>query len=142
MQRYICLIPVALLTSVLFCQSADSLLTKTFPLGQTVLHVPPSPFFTGRPYFLELVIDVPPESLQTAFIYFRTEKSSQYQELPLQTYKGRFRFKYDPKAYPGDSLTYFFVATTRDFALYATPLDDAGKINPAKIHPIDIEEFE
>lgn len=134
-------IPALLLLSTLFCQSADSLLIRTFPLTDKLFHLPPTPFFEDRPYFLELFIDIPWDSLESISIFFRTDSLSQYQAIPLEKYRGRFRFRYDPDRFPGTVLTYFFVATEKNFGLHASPLDTSGRIEPVNIHLVNPVEY-
>lgn len=118
-------------------QTADSLLEISFSLEQRLFHHPPLPFFKGRPYNLEVVVDIPGDSLETASIFLKTDQLSSYQEIPLQPHRGHYVFKYDPQEYPGQLLSYFVVATARGFRLYAIPLDKSGKIRPFKIRPLD-----
>ncbi|MEE9167072.1 MAG: hypothetical protein V3U24_06395 [Candidatus Neomarinimicrobiota bacterium] len=131
------LISVIFLLSTLLPQSTDSLLLRTFPLTGKLFHVAPSPFFQGRPYFLELFIDIPPDSLESASIFFKTDSSLQFQALPLEKYRGRFRFRYDPQNLPSNTITYFFTATEKNFGLHATPLDTSGKIVPVTLRLVD-----
>jgi len=130
-----------LLISTLTSQSIDSTLNKTFPLTNKLFHHPPSPFFKGRPYFLELFVDIQWDSLDNASIFFKTEKSAEYQEIPLEKYRGRLRFKYDPDRFPGDTLRYFFIVSGKDFSIFAIPLDDSGKIKTVNIHPVDPTKY-
>lgn len=130
-----------ILISTLICQSIDTTLTETFPLTNKLLHHPPSPFFKGRPYFLELIVDFPWDSLENASIFFKTEKSIEYQEIPLEKYRKRLRFKYDPELFPGDTLSYFFIVTRKDFSIFAIPLDGSGKIKTVNIHPIEPTKY-
>jgi len=127
--------------SPLISQSTDSLLVKTFPLENKLFHHPPTPFFQGRPYFLELFVDIAWDSLENASIFFKTEKSIDYQEISLKEYRGRFRFKFDSEYFPGDTLNYFFIITEKNFSLHATPLDKNGKINPVFIQLVDPIEY-
>ncbi|MFQ6674920.1 MAG: hypothetical protein ACE5LH_01100 [Fidelibacterota bacterium] len=128
----------ALLVSVssVTAQPADSLLKATFSLKQRLYHHPPIPFFKGRPYNLEVVVDIPGDSLETVSIFLKTDRMSSYQEIPLTPYRGRYLFRYDPEEYPGDVVSYFLVAAARGFRLYAIPLDKSGKIAPFTIHPL------
>lgn len=132
-----CLILIMLPMAALFSQSPDSLLVKTFPQSNKIFHRPPSPFFQGRPTFLELFVDIAWDSLKNVSIFFKTENSVDYQEISLEKYRGRFRFKYDSEPFPGDTISYFFMATETDFSLHVIPLDDSGKIKPVQIQPVD-----
>ena len=136
-----CLLLISMALFPLFSQSIDSLLTKIFPPKHVLFHYPPTPFFQGRPYFLELFVEIPWDSLENASIFFKTEKSVEYQEIFLEKYRGRLRFKYDSDSFPGDTLHYFFMATKIDFSLYATPLDTTGRIKPMMIQPVDPNEY-
>ena len=122
-------------------QPADSLLMETYLPSRKLLHRPPSPFFQGRPYFLDLFVDVPDDSLESASIFFKTENSVEYWETVMAKWRGRYRFEYDPDRFPGDTLHYFFVVTEKNFSIHATPLDNSGKIKPVTIHRVDPGEY-
>lgn len=118
-------------------QTADSLLELSFSLEQRLFHHPPLPFFEGRPYNLEVVVDIPKDSLEMISIFLKTDQMSSYQEVPLKPHRGRFLFGYDPQEYPGKLLRYFIVATAKGFRLYAIPLNKSGRIRPFTVRPVD-----
>jgi len=122
-------------------QTAEELLNKQFPLSQYIFHLPSDPFFKGRPYYLELVSDIPEDSVTSASLFIATEKSVRYLEFPLENYHGLYRFRYDPLKITGNVLIYFFVLTTTDFGIYAAPLTDEGKLDPVVIKPVDPVEY-
>ncbi|MFQ6674307.1 MAG: hypothetical protein ACE5GH_05940 [Fidelibacterota bacterium] len=122
-------------------QSQGDLLSRSFHSAYRIHHSPPSPFFKGRPYHLELFVDIPRDSLKAVSLFLKTEKFLEYQEIALDTYRGRYRFTYDPVQYPGDTLSYFFAVTATDFRIYATPLDTLGRIKPLEVHPLDPEKY-
>lgn len=122
-------------------QPADSLLMETYLPSQILLHRPPSPFFRGRPYFLDLFVDVPGDSLMSVSIFFKTENSVKYWETAMIKWRGRYRFEYDPDRFPGDTLRYFFVVTEKNFSIHSTPLDNNGKIKPVTIYRVDPGEY-
>ena len=136
-----CAILLLLCTFVCPAQSGDTLFTKSFPLEHKLLHRPPSPFFKSRPYLIDLFVDIPEESLERVSIFFKTESFEKYWETVLEKYRGRYRFKYNPEEYPGDTLRYFFVAITKHSGIYAVPLDKSGKISPWTILPLDPLEY-
>ena len=118
-------------------QEVDSVLQQTFPVSHKINHRPPRPFFEGRPYYLELFSDLPENTLESITLFFKTDQSMDYREIPLDYYRGRYRFKYDPVIYPGKKLTYFFVAIVKGSGSYATPVDENGKLVPMVIEPMD-----
>lgn len=118
-------------------QLADSLLKKTFPFSQRILHNPPAPFFKGRPYSLEVLVDIGQDSVEYVSLFFKTDSFTEYREMPLEKYRGRLRFKYDPKMYPGDELHYFFVVVVKSGGIYASPVHRDGQLRPVKITPVD-----
>lgn len=130
-------IVVLLVTGFAVAQTADSLLELTFSLQQRLFHHPPLPFYKQRPYNLEVVVDIPRDSLESVSIFLKTDQMSSYQEVPLESYRGRYLFRFDPQEYPGELLNYFLVATTKGFRLYAVPLNKSGRIKPYKIRPLD-----
>lgn len=133
-------IPIILLTVSAFGQplaDAESLLSRTFPYTAKLLHKPPKPFFQGRPYNLEFFCDLPQDSLEAIVLFFKTDQFLQYREVPLEPYRGRFRFRYDPKLHPGEEVSYFFVAVLKSAGIHAIPVDRQGKLAPYRIRPVD-----
>jgi hypothetical protein len=82
-------------------------------------------------------VDIPEDSLVSVTIFFKSDQSVDYQEIALQKHRGIYRFQYDPLKFVGDELSYFFVVSTKDFKLYAIPLNDKGRIAPVRLNPID-----
>ena len=135
------LIPFLFLATFSIGQEPESLLKKTFPMPQMIHHRPPWPFFKGRPYYLELFSDLPQNEVESLTLFFKTDQTIQYREVPLQPYRGRYRFKYDPDLHPGKEITYFFVAIMKLAGSYATPVDENGKLVPMIINPIDPAKY-
>tara|TARA_B100000214_G_scaffold371195_1_gene347135 strand:+ start:1308 stop:1763 length:456 start_codon:yes stop_codon:yes gene_type:complete len=125
-----------LLKIEIFSQDS-SLFKKTFPLESKLLHKTPNPFFQGRPYFLELFSDIPLDSLESINFYFKTDKSKNYREEKLEFFRGSYRFKYDPKFYPGKKIYYFFIAKITNSGMYAFPINDQGMLNPIELDFVD-----
>ncbi|MFQ6607505.1 MAG: hypothetical protein ACE5EE_03090 [Fidelibacterota bacterium] len=125
----------------LSAQETDSLLSSTFPPSPALFHHLKLPVFQGRPYYLELFVDIPIDQINSAAIFFRTEKMSRYREAPLEWYRGRYRFKYDPEAYPGKMFKYFFVVTEVNYSIHAIPLDSAGRVAPQILQPVNPLEY-
>lgn len=126
-----------LLPFTISAQSTGTLLRQTFPSTEKLIHHLKQPVFKGRPYFLELFVDIPDDELESVSIFFKTDSALDFEEVPLELIRGRYQFKFDPKTEPGEFYSYFFVVTTKDFSLYAVPLDDKGKISPNTIFPVD-----
>jgi len=64
-----------------------------------------------------------------------------YQEFSLDRSKGAYRFKYEPKTYPGTHLQYYFIIETKN-KIYGAPLNDDGELSPVNKLLIDpIEHF-
>lgn len=116
---------------------AESLLKRKFASTTKLLHKPPRPFFQGRPYNLEFFSDLPKDSVETLALFFKTEANLEYWEVPLEPYRGRYRFRYDPKLHPGEEITYFFVAIMKNAGIYAVPLNGDGKLAPYYIRLVD-----
>ncbi len=133
-RRFILLL---LLLTFSFGQGAESLLQKTFPLSPKIHHRPPWPFFNGRPYHLELFSELAEKDVESLSIFFKTDQALEYREIKLESYRGRYRFKYDPTIYPGQEITYFFVAILKNSGSHATPIDENGKLAPMILRPID-----
>ena len=116
---------------------AQSLLKRKFSFSTKLLHNPPRPFFQGRPYNLEFFSYLPKDSVETLSLFFKTDQTLEYREVPLKPYRGRYRFRYDPKLYPGDEITYFFVVVMKNAGLYAVPVYGDGKLAPFRVRPVD-----
>ena len=106
-----------------------------------MLHKTPNPFFQGRPYFLEVFSDIPYDSLESINFYFKTNESKNFREEKLNFFKGRYRFKYDPKIYPGKKIYYFFIAKIKHSGMYAFPINEQGMLNPIELKLIDPIEY-
>ena len=134
-------IPFLFMTVSVFGQEAgtdaESLLKRKFASTTKLLHKPPRPFFQGRPYNLEFFSDLSKDSVETLALFLKTEKNLEYREVPLEPYRGRYRFRYDPKLHPGEEITYFFVAVMKNAGIYAVPVNGDGKLAPYYIRPVD-----
>ena len=122
-------------------QKNDSLLTTTFQRSSALFHHLKMPIFQSRPYYLELFVDVPEDKINSASIFFSTKHIAQYREEPLEWYRGRYRFKYDPVTHPGEKFKYFFIVTETDYSIHAVPLDSIGRISPKVLQPVDPLEY-
>jgi len=120
-----------------FAQKSEILLSRIYPFAPKLLHHPPSPFLKGKPYYLELYVEIPEDSLESVTIFFKSDTSADYQEIPMEKYRGIYRFKYDPLEHQGDEISYFFVVSTKSHRLYATPLDTKWRIAPVQLNPVD-----
>jgi len=124
------------LTSKILTQEL-SLLNTLFPINSKLIHKIPSPFFLGRPYFLEIFCDIPTDSLESISVFYKTDGSIEFREEKLELFRGRYRFKYDPKIYPSKQLSYFFIVKVKKAGMYAFPVNNKGKLIPINIESID-----
>lgn len=118
-------------------QFTETLLNQTFSPTEKIIHHLKQPIFKGRPYFIELFVDIPDDELESVSIFFKVDSALDFEEIPIKLLRGRYQFKYDPKTRTEKSFTYFFMVSTKDFSLYAVPLDDKGKISPNTVFPVD-----
>ena len=72
---------------------------------------------------LDFITDVPEDSVVSATLFFKTNLMEHYQEFLLDRSKGAYRFKYEPKTYPGTHLQYYFIIETKN-KIYGAPLND------------------
>lgn len=108
--------------------------------NQRLYHSIPKPFFKSRAHNLDFVTDVPEDSVLSATLFFKTNTMEYYQEFLLIRERGIYRFIYNPKKYPGTHLQYYFVLETKS-EIYATPINDEGKLLPVNKLLIDPIEY-
>ena len=97
--------------------------------NQRVYHAPPKPLYKARIYNLDFLTDIPADSIQSGILFFKTDSMKYYQEFLLEGNHGLYRFRYDPKVYPGSRLQYYFVIQT-EMDIHATPIDQKGDLYP------------
>lgn len=109
--------------------------------NQRLYHSIPKPFFKSRSHNLDFITDVPEDSVVSATLFFKTNLMEHYQEFSLDRSRGAYRFKYEPKTYPGSHLQYYFIIETKN-KIYGAPLNDDGELSPVNKLLIDpIEHF-
>ena len=114
-----------------------SLFNTLFPINSKLIHKIPNPLFSGRPYFFEIFCDIPTDSLESISFFYKTDNSIEFREEKLELFRGRYRFKYDPKIYPSKQLNYFFIVKVKEAGMYAFPVNNKGKLIPINIESID-----
>tara|TARA_Y100001970_G_C14188025_1_gene833726 strand:- start:1035 stop:1475 length:441 start_codon:yes stop_codon:yes gene_type:complete len=97
--------------------------------NQRVYHAPPKPLYKARTHDLDFLTDIPTDSVKSAILFFKTDSMKYYQEFSLEGNHGLYRFRYDPKLYPGTRLKYYFVIQT-EMDIHATPVDQEGRLSP------------
>tara|TARA_B100000809_G_scaffold235895_1_gene254439 strand:+ start:3610 stop:4020 length:411 start_codon:yes stop_codon:yes gene_type:complete len=105
-------------------------------LKHRLFHKQPKPLFKSRSHYLDFVTDIPKDSVDRAILFFKINIMDNYQEFSLDGSYGLYRFKYDPKIYPGASIQYYFVIETND-NIYGAPLNSQGMLVPIKGQFID-----
>ena len=125
----------AILTALLIAPQVDS--TALIPLGPfmetiRIIHHPEEIMFINRPYNLDLFVNFPSDSVESVSLFIKTDNMARYQEFFLTRVRGRYTFRYDPVKMPGKSIRYFFVVRLKPFALFATPLNKDGFIQPVE----------
>ena len=118
-------------------KNPDQFLNQQFRLKNDIYHIPPSPVYNIRPYFLEFVVDIPIDSIKTVTLYHRTDSKEIYQMTPLKLYRGLYRYKFDPTAFKGKNLEYFLIVTVKYFGIQAYPLNEDRWILPGLIVPVE-----
>ena len=73
-------------------------------------------------------------------LFFKTDLMQYYREINIEGEQGLYRFKYDPKIYPGTSIQYYFVIKSNT-QLFATPVSSKGKLYPMDSQFIDPIEY-
>ncbi|MFH1850965.1 MAG: hypothetical protein ABIA75_01330 [Candidatus Neomarinimicrobiota bacterium] len=74
-------------------------------------------------------------------LFLRIDARPNYREIPVPVIRERFRYHYDPRTLPADSIEYFFVVTVKGNSIYAAPLDKAGLLQPVKRKFVDPQEY-
>lgn len=112
-----------------------------FSYTPRVFHLPDRVLFNTRPFNLEVFIDFPRDSLESVSLFYKTDSLPRFHEIPMTLNAPRFLFRYDPLEHPASQITYFFTVTTKDGALYATPVDSLGNLNPITKFLLDPTEY-
>ena len=105
-------------------------------LKHRLLHTPPKPLFENRSHYLDFITDIPGDSVEQVILFFKTNIMENYREFSIEGTHGLYRFKYDPKVYPGHSIKYYFVLKSGD-TIYGIPLNSQGKLVPVEKRFID-----
>ncbi len=106
-----------------------------------VFHVPKEVLLQGYPYDIDLIVDIPTDSLASVILMFRVNDQKGFREIPMEISRERYRFHYDPRGMPADSLEYYFVVTLTDESIIAAPLDKKGNLTPVKRPLVDPQEY-
>ena len=97
--------------------------------NQKIYHSPPKPFFKGRIHNIDFITDIPQDSILSATLFFKTNSMNYHREFSIKGKHGLYRFKYDPKVFPGTHINYYFVIKTKK-EFFGSPLNDEGKLFP------------
>tara|TARA_B100000315_G_scaffold260882_1_gene326786 strand:+ start:8754 stop:9176 length:423 start_codon:yes stop_codon:yes gene_type:complete len=119
-----------------FSKNPDYFLQQKFRLKNDIYHIPPSPVYNTRPYFLEFAVDIPDDSIESVTIYHRIYPEVNFQMTLLNPHRALYRYKFDPTTFTGKNLEYFLIVTTKDFGIQAFPLDGEGWLTPATVIPV------
>lgn len=93
-----------------------------------IFHAPPKPLFRGRPHTLTFITDIPSDSVESSFLFFKTDQQDSYQEFNLKGEHGKYVFLYEPKQYPGERLQYYFLIKTPRGS-HANPINEKGELD-------------
>ena len=102
---------VFILPIIIFSQEIDlNPFGSTYPTTKKrIIHSPPKSLFAGRVHYLDFITDIPKDSINMSMLFFKTDSMQYYREINIKGEQGLYRFKYDPKIYPGTSIQYYFV---------------------------------
>ncbi|MEA1880905.1 MAG: hypothetical protein U9N31_00660 [Candidatus Marinimicrobia bacterium] len=101
-----------------------------FSFTPKVFHHPDRVLFNSRAFELEVFTDFPREKIQSVSLFYKTDTMPRIVEIPFHPQDKRFVFRYDPKEKPANKITYFFTVGLKDDAMFATPVDSLGQLQP------------
>lgn len=140
------MIQLILCTGLIFC-STDSLQMpmkisdRKFSFTPKLFHHPQRVLFNSRTFDLEVFSDFPPNSVQSISLFYKTDTVPRYQEIPFDPHKKRFSYRYNPRKYPANKITYFFTISLTNGELYGTPVDSVGQLLPVTKYLWDPREY-
>jgi len=136
-------ISIFLLVWFVSAQEIDSLDFKmpNFSFTPKVFHHPDRVLFNSRTFDLEVFSDFPRDSVQSISLFYKTDTVPRYQEIPFDPHKKRFSYRYDPRKYPANKITYFFTISLTNGELYGTPVDSVGQLLPVTKYLWDPREY-
>ncbi len=106
-----------------------------------VFHHPRDVFLQGYPQDLDLIVSLPDSETISVLIFIRFNDSPGFLELDMKRERERYRYHFDPKQNPADSVEYYFIVTGSDSSVYAAPLDSQGNLMPVKRILADPQEY-
>ena len=131
-------------TVLLATELPDSLTEKNFNgylQSKRIIHQPEEIMFKGRNYSMEIIVDIPEDSIELVNLFIRTDTKRPYQEIFLKQKYGLYSFRFDPEVFPGSMVQYFFTVQLADYSLFAVPVDKKGVVRPVERTLIDAVEY-
>ena len=123
-------------------------LAATFLSGQDSVgisgpfaHHAPAAIMNNRPYQVELIVALDSTTIDAVSFMFRADESDTYREIHLDGEYGRYSCSLPVEMLTGDTLTYFFLVTMKDYGLWAWPLDPDGRIRPFMVALLSPDEY-
>ena len=109
--------------------------------SKKIIHHPEKIMFQGRNYNLELIVDIPEDSIESVNLFIRTDTKRPYQEISLKQKRGIYSLRFDPEVFPGSLVQYFFIVQLSDYSLFAIPVDKRGAIQSVERALVDAVEY-
>lgn len=97
-----------------------------------VFHHPKDVFLQGYPQNLDLIVDIPADSIKSVILFLRIDNAPGFLEIPMEFKRERFNYRFVPQDTPADSLEYYFIVNLIDSSIHAAPLDDLDQLIPVK----------
>ena len=112
--------------------SPDSLLgmAPTSDSPSRIFYHPPYAMLNDRPHVVDLIVEFDAHEIVSVSLYLRTDASQTYQELAMAGKFGRYSRVLPVNQLTGERLTYFFLVTMQDYALWGYPIGEDGHIQP------------
>ncbi|MFL2983102.1 MAG: hypothetical protein ACJZ12_01765 [Candidatus Neomarinimicrobiota bacterium] len=108
--------------------------------NQRLYHSIPNPLFKSRSHNLDFITTIPQDSILSSTLFFKTNTMEYYQEFSLNREKEIYRFTYNPDAYQGTHLQYYFIIETKN-EIHGVPVNDDGKLTPVNKLLIDPVQY-
>ena len=95
-----------------------------------LFHNPPVAILNDRPFRMDLIVSSNPDNISSISLFIKGDTASVFKEIPLTMQYGRCQYNVPVEELQGAALTYYFLLTTKDYRLWAYPLDEHGTLQP------------
>ena len=98
--------------------------------ASALFHNPPVAILNDRPFRMDLIVNSELVDISSISLFIKGDTAEVFKEIPLTMQYGRCQYYIPEEELQGGTLTYYFLLTTKDYRLWAYPLDEDGKLEP------------